>query len=143
MPEPVTSTVPSPGPKNSDRLDLNDLIAKYLHPERLDGENKYFCDNCRQLRDAERTARITSAPDHLIVVLKRFSYNKVLQRKSKICRDVFCPEEIGLPVDAGREVLAYSLYAAVIHSGMNSDSGHYYCYAKHQVRVDFTEDLID
>ncbi|CAG0918168.1 unnamed protein product [Notodromas monacha] len=129
----------------TNRLNLTDLLLSTLAPERLDGENRYFCDTCRQLRDAERSARITRAPWHLMLVIKRFAYNKELQRKLKISRDVYCPDRLNIPLEmleaseddacGGRKQVLYRLYAAVIHSGTNSDSGHYYCYARHQRKL--------
>lgn len=52
---------------------VQELInANYLMPEKLTDDNKYRCDNCAGLKDAQRSIKILQAPAHLILTLKHF-----------------------------------------------------------------------
>lgn len=57
----------------TDVVNVQDLIsANYFSPESLTGDNKYRCDKCAGLCDAERIINILQAPAHLILTLKHF-----------------------------------------------------------------------
>ncbi|XP_035682520.1 ubiquitin carboxyl-terminal hydrolase 38-like [Branchiostoma floridae] len=123
-------------------LTLENLLSYFLAPETLHGDNKYQCDRCDSLQDAERQIRISHAPSYLILTLMRFSFDIKTMRRKKIVRNVQVPSTVTLPVcsiDSGdsaqsaiQETSAnYSLCAVVVHSGTSSESGHYYCYASH------------
>lgn len=58
---------------NFDQLTVQNLIdANYSMPEELTGDNKYRCDSCAALCNAERLSKILQAPAHLILTLKHF-----------------------------------------------------------------------
>lgn len=144
-------------------LHLTDLLKHYLKPEELSGDNKYHCNICDSLQDAERKINITHTPEYLIFTLLRFSYDTRLQARSKIFREVKYPKSLLLPVHDEERIAArmqhrkslrseiavqleacgkgmdadccdvYALCSVVIHSGTSSDCGHYYCYARHSV----------
>ena len=42
--------------------------------EELNGEDRFFCDACKGLQDAERTMKIKALPRVLCLHLKRFKY---------------------------------------------------------------------
>ena len=158
---PVRTTQTTPETTNC--LHLTDLLKHYLKPEKLSGDNKYHCNICSSLQEAERKINIVETPEYLICTLLRFSYDTRLQSRSKIFREVKYPKTLLLPVtDEARvesrrqrtkslrsevavqlEVCGldmdadccdvYSLCSVVIHSGTSSDCGHYYCYARHSV----------
>ncbi len=135
-------------PKNSEKtafpspLTMESLVTTYLQSEMLQGDNKYHCDKCAGLRDAEKTIKILEGPQYLICTLLRFKYDRTVNRKSKVFTDVDYQLDLELPVHPGGEVAAatggesssrkerYSLYAVVVHSGYSSDGGHYYTYAR-------------
>lgn len=121
-------------------LHLEELIDQFLKPETLEGENKYFCEKCASLQDATRTVKIAKAPKHLILHLLRFSYDLKNHSRSKICIDVKYPRTLKLPSVSGSDSVCniYSLYGVVVHSGLTSDCGHYYAYAR---RLDHRESL--
>ncbi|ESO02707.1 hypothetical protein HELRODRAFT_188820 [Helobdella robusta] len=54
--------------------DLDDMIRHYIQPEVLNGSNRYHCQNCTQLRDAEKSCSFMKAPRYLIIHLCRFHY---------------------------------------------------------------------
>lgn len=93
---PATSNI-SPDEMNS--LHLNDLLKHYLKPEKLVGDNKYYCDNCGGLQEGERKINIIKTPEYLILTLLRFSYDTKLQSRSKIFREVKYPKTLLIPVE--------------------------------------------
>lgn len=72
---------------------------------------------------------MTEAPQHLLLTLLRFHYDRLLQRRGKITTQVSYPQRLDLPIDGGKTV-SYVLYAVVIHSGITLDGGHYYTLAR-------------
>ena len=144
-------------------LHLTDLLKHYLKTEKLSGDNKYHCNICDSLQEAERKINIVQTPEYLIFTLLRFSYDTRLHARSKIFREVKYPKTLLLPVSDEERVSSrrqrtkslrsevavqleacgqgmdadccdvYSLCSVVIHSGTSSDCGHYYCYARHSV----------
>ena len=92
------------------------------------GDNRYHCDSCAGLQEAERTLRVTESPQHLLLTLLRFRFDRLLQRRGKITAQVEYPQQLELPVNGNMEM--YILYAVVIHSGLTLDGGHYYTLAR-------------
>ena len=107
---------------------LSDLIHNYFEPQHLTGDNKYFCVNCDNHTEADQTVTVVSAPECLLITMKRFKYNTATATATKIMSDVFLPEYLELPVVGGRQ--RYRLYGVVIHSGYTSDGGHYYTWIR-------------
>lgn len=102
---------------------MQDLLDYFTSPEQLSGENQYHCDSCGGLRDAQRTIQILQPPSHLVLTLKRFQFNSQTGERAKLLHWVHCSESIELYRQS------YKLYAAVIHSGSDIDTGHYYTLA--------------
>ncbi len=144
--------------ENGDSITLEEMLSYYLKPERLEGNNKYHCEKCGSLQDGERLHKIVDTPEYLIITLLRFSFSARTQRRSKILTDVKYPRTLYVPVvGLGRSASSmkrsrpsrsplsnmttqerYGLCSVVVHSGLSSDCGHYYCYARHSVPVDPT-----
>lgn len=83
------------------------------------------------VQEAERILRVTEAPQHLLLTLLRFHYDKLLQRRGKITTQVNYPQRLEFPVND--RTVSYVLYAVVIHSGVTLDGGHYYTLARSSV----------
>lgn len=113
---------------SDDKLNLETLLQYYLAAEKLQGDNRYHCDNCAGLKEAERTIRVTESPQHLLLTLLRFRFDRLLQRRGKITTQVEYPQQLELPINGKVEL--YILYAVVIHSGVSLDGGHYYTLAR-------------
>uniref|UniRef100_A0A4W4EI31 Ubiquitin carboxyl-terminal hydrolase n=1 Tax=Electrophorus electricus TaxID=8005 RepID=A0A4W4EI31_ELEEL len=113
-------------------LSLSDLVEYFLAPEVLEEENRYFCERCGSLQRAERTMTVVMAPEYLILTLLRFSYDATCHVRRKILDNVGIPLSLGLPVGEGSGVcvVPYVLSSVVMHSGMSSESGHYYSYGR-------------
>ncbi|XP_060627202.2 ubiquitin carboxyl-terminal hydrolase 35 [Anolis sagrei] len=125
-----------------------DLINYFLSPEMLTAENQYHCENCASLQDAEKLAELTEGPHYLILTLLRFSFDLRAMRRRKILDNISVPLVLKLPVLVASEErsdahggghtssytrfasVVYDLCSVVVHSGVSSESGHYYCYAR-------------
>ncbi|MBN3281976.1 UBP38 hydrolase, partial [Polyodon spathula] len=152
-----SSQIPTSKPQRQAPQSITDLINYFLSPEMLTGENKYHCQKCSTLRDAEKVVEVTEGPHYLILTLLRFSFDIGTMRRRKISDNVSIPLVLKLPVrvssreqgcnSAGNlepkpggsayESLTYDLCSVVVHSGVSSESGHYYCYAREYVGSGF------
>ena len=127
---------------------LQGLLDKFLSKEHLlmDQGNSYSCEQCNENTDAEIIRTLTRLPPCLILSLKRFSYDSITHKRSKVFHKVHFPNEITLPcyvtsqptgsanIAIGHsqeiEFIKYNLHSAVIHSGLTADGGHYYSLVK-------------
>ncbi|XP_066476726.1 ubiquitin carboxyl-terminal hydrolase 35 [Tiliqua scincoides] len=149
--EDSASAVREPVPARRASRSVPDLINYFLSPEMLTAENRYHCENCASLQDAEKLAELTEGPHYLVLTLLRFSFDLTAMRRKKILDNVSVPLVLTLPVlmpseelrDAspvrsrgcaapcsGFASVVYDLCSVVVHSGVSSESGHYYCYAR-------------
>ncbi|XP_019956865.2 ubiquitin carboxyl-terminal hydrolase 38 [Paralichthys olivaceus] len=181
---------------NEPPLSVPDLVNYFLAPETLDEDNAYFCEKCSSLQRAEKTLKVVSAPEYLILTLLRFSYDAKCHIRRKILENVTIPSLMRLPVHApsmtlpcssstssslqvdspessenlakklkpsqreeeeeekeridGPEVIngegeipvlsvPYVLSSVVMHSGISSESGHYYSYGRNLSGTDGTQ----
>jgi ubiquitin carboxyl-terminal hydrolase 35/38 len=108
---------------------VQDLLDYFVSPEQLSGENRYHCDTCGGLQDAQRTIQILQSPSHLVLTLKRFQFNSKTGQRAKLLHRVQCSENIELSQQS------YRLYAAVVHSGSSMDNGHYYTLARDETLI--------
>lgn len=147
---------------------VTDLLNYFLAPEVLKGDNKYYCEKCASLQNAEKTMQVVEEPEYLILTLLRFSYDPKCHIRRKILDNVSLPLVLELPVkrtvsplspvsgmwsmgvefsDTGENLakklkpsgaeevccpqrIPYVLSSVVVHSGISSESGHYYSYAR-------------
>ncbi|KAJ8342803.1 hypothetical protein SKAU_G00327310 [Synaphobranchus kaupii] len=142
---------PPQRPDSPASLSVPDLINFFLTPEMLSGDNKYRCQRCSSLQNAEKVVEVTEGPHYLVLTLLRFSFSLATMRRRKILDNVSIPLVLKIPVrlpsrgpvsvgagpGAGAEPegsayvsLTYDLASVVVHSGLSSESGHYYCYAR-------------
>ncbi|KAM4851412.1 ubiquitin carboxyl-terminal hydrolase 35 [Urocitellus parryii] len=125
--DPAPAREPTCGPEGS--RSVLDLVNYFLSPERLTAENRYYCESCASLQDAEKVVELSQGPRYLVLTLLRFSFDLRTMRRRKILDDVTIPLLLRLPL-AGGQGQAYDLCSVVVHSGVSSESGHYYCYAR-------------
>lgn len=105
------------------------LLDGYFSTEKLVEDDKYFCNKCNMLCDGERDLSIVDGPSNLILVIKHFKYDRKFHIRRKIMHKVHHSETVGLRTtnEKGESLtLFYRLYAAIVHCGVNIDSGHYY-----------------
>lgn len=130
------------GDKNEDmEFSVQNLLDYYFTTEKLtlDGDNQYQCEKCKILCDGFRCTEILESPKNLILTLKHFSYDSRLHTRSKLLiNKMFHDEEISVNVRTSTNctrTVNYRLYAAVVHSGISLDSGHYYTFAREKEDV--------
>ncbi|KAL1923143.1 uncharacterized protein VTP21DRAFT_9519 [Calcarisporiella thermophila] len=107
---------------------VTSCLRQFSASEILCHQNKFLCENCGGLQEAEKRMRIKSLPQVLALHLKRFKYEEKVQRFVKLSYRVVFPLELRLfntsddSVDSER---LYELYAVVVHIGSGPHHGHY------------------
>jgi ubiquitin C-terminal hydrolase len=95
-------------------LELTDLYREYKSNEKLIDDNAYYCDNCKTKTVARKKIRITTWPNNLLIVFKRFDQ---FMRKDN--------RKINIPLEWRHD---YKLKGGIIHMGnynLRLDGGHY------------------
>jgi len=108
-------------------------IKSFSNPEILKDNDKFHCDKCKGLQDAEKKIMIKSLPNTLIVHMKRFKYDDQMKRLVKLNYKVAFPSDIR--IEANKEAGSYKyydLYGVVIHIGPGLHYGHYIVAIKHK-----------
>lgn len=112
-------------------ITLEDCFAETAKTEILSEENAWYCNRCKELRRASKTLEIWTAPDILVVHLKRFGANRGFRDKVDILVD-FPIEELDITERVGLsegKQLIYDLFAVDNHFG-GLGGGHYTAVAK-------------
>ncbi|KAI3624437.1 creB [Malassezia furfur] len=112
----------------SPNTSLSSCLRQFSESEMLHGRNKFFCDACASLQEAEKRMKIRHAPNILALHLKRFIWDERVQAYVKhACRVVF-PLDLRLfnmSDQADNPDRRYELFAIVIHVGAGANQGHY------------------
>jgi ubiquitin carboxyl-terminal hydrolase 4/11/15 len=118
-------------PLDPDEITLDKCLSLYTTLERLGPEDPWYCNKCKEHRQATKKFDLWNSPRVLVVHLKRFSYrNKYFREKLETL--VTYPLK-GL--DLSRHIIGplipapiYDLYAVSNHYG-SLGGGHYTAYA--------------
>jgi len=66
----------------------NDSLQKalqiYLKPEKLEGSNQYFCEDCNKKVDATKGTRFVKVPKLMSMIINRFSFDFIYMRRIKL-----------------------------------------------------------
>ena len=112
-------------------------LRKFSEEEMLCERNKFHCDRCGGLQEAEKRMKIKRPPKILALHLKRFKYTEDLQRLQKLFHRVVYPYHLRLfntTDDAEDPDRLYELYAVVVHIGGGPYHGHYISIVKTEER---------
>ena len=114
---------------------LSWALSQFCYREKLHGENKYKCENCSHLVEAEKTLLFGRLPLVMTVHLNRFtmqvSYGMLSSAVSvsKIGGNLAIPTSLCLSAwctrDCENRDRMYHLFAVVFHTGSSCSSGHY------------------
>lgn len=116
---------------------VTSCLRKFSEEEMLCERNKFHCDRCGGLQEAEKRMKIKRLPKILALHLKRFKYTEDLQRLQKLFHRVVYPYYLRLfntTDDAEDPDRLYELYAIVVHIGGGPYHGHYVSIIKTQDR---------
>jgi ubiquitin carboxyl-terminal hydrolase 9/13 len=127
---------------------VTSCLRKFSEEEMLCERNKFHCDNCGGLQEAEKRMKIKRLPRILALHLKRFKYTEDLQRLQKLFHRVVYPFYLRLfntTDDAEDSDRLYELYAVVVHIGGGPYHGHYVSIIKTQDRgwLLFDDELVE
>ncbi|CAL5224372.1 g7047 [Coccomyxa viridis] len=126
---------------------LTACLQNFSATEALDGDDKFFCDACKGLQDAQKRMKIKALPHVLCLHLKRFKYIEQQDRMRKLNYRVVFPFELKLrntSDDCKGADDFYDLFAVVVHVGQGPNHGHYVSFIKsseHWLLLD--DELVD
>lgn len=107
---------------------VTSCLKKFSAEEMLCERNKFHCDRCGGLQEAEKRMKIKKLPKVLALHLKRFKYTEDYSRLQKLFHRVVYPYHLRMfntTDDADDPDRLYELYAVVVHIGGNAYHGHY------------------
>ena len=116
---------------------VTSCLRRFSEEEMLCERNKFHCDNCGGLQEAEKRMKIKRLPKVLTLHLKRFKYTEDFGRLQKLFHKVVYPYHLRLfntTDDADDPDRLYELYAVVVHIGGGPFHGHYVAVIKTQDR---------
>ena len=127
---------------------VTSCLRKFSAEEMLCERNKFHCDRCGDLQEAEKRMKVKRLPKILALHLKRFKYTEDLQRLQKLFHRVVYPYHLRLfntTDDAEDPDRLYELYAVVVHIGGGPYHGHYVSIIKTQDRgwLLFDDELVE
>ena len=93
--------------------------------QNLEGENKYYCNKCKKLVNAETYCKIIDFPNYLILNIdygkdKKFNVKELIFEHEMDVKD-FCSFYFG-------QKTKYKLVSICTHKGSSGPNGHYYAY---------------
>ncbi|KAJ3196812.1 hypothetical protein HDU82_001649 [Entophlyctis luteolus] len=112
----------------SQHSSISTCLRNFSTSETLCAKDKFYCENCKSLQEAEKRMKIKSLPNILAVHLKRFKYVEQLQRFVKLNYRVVFPFELKLfntSDDAEDPDRLYALSSVIVHLGIGPHMGHY------------------
>ncbi|KAI1333136.1 cysteine proteinase [Xylariaceae sp. FL0255] len=107
---------------------VTSCLQKFSAEEMLCERNKFHCDHCGGLQEAQKRMKIKRLPKVLALHLKRFKYTEDYSRLQKLFHRVVYPYQLRMfntTDEAEDPDRFYELYAVVIHIGGNAYHGHY------------------
>ncbi|KZT22663.1 cysteine proteinase [Neolentinus lepideus HHB14362 ss-1] len=117
---------------------LTACLRQFSASEMLCQRNKFFCDSCCGLQEAEKRMKIKILPPILALHLKRFKYQESLGKHIKLSYRVAFPFELRLfnTVDDAEPSAdrLYELFAVVVHIGNGPHHGHYITIVKSRAK---------
>ncbi|KAM4625621.1 ubiquitin carboxyl-terminal hydrolase 48 isoform 2-T3 [Polymixia lowei] len=112
---------------------LTECVTEFLKEEKLDGDNRYFCESCQSKQNATRRIKLHSLPRTLNLQLMRFVFDRQTGHKKKLNTFISFPEQLDMgPFLEGKQdqKCVYELSAVLIHRGVSAYSGHYIAHVK-------------
>lgn len=109
-----------------DSIDLQRVLRHYRQREILNGSNKFYCNQCYALQEAERLVEIEKLPRTLAINLKRFKYVEEQNANIKLFNKIYYPATLNVSTrDNSDSYTSYELTGVVVHLGGSPQHGHY------------------
>lgn len=107
-------------------------LRHFTAVETLDDSNAWKCASCKQPSRAEKGMAIETAPNVLVLQLKRFDamFGKIKKHIEFADTLDLGPRMAAGSVDRTRGRCKYALHAVLVHAGYSTDAGHYYAFVK-------------
>ncbi|CAN6645976.1 hypothetical protein TRVA0_021S01464 [Trichomonascus vanleenenianus] len=112
---------------------VTSCLRQFSESEMLSERNKFHCDNCGGLQEAEKRLKVKKLPKILALHLKRFKFTEDMQRNVKLFHKVNYPKHFRLfntTDDAQDPDRLYELSGIVVHIGGGPYHGHYVAVVK-------------
>lgn len=127
---------------------VTSCLRKFSDEEMLCERNKFHCDRCGGLQEAEKRMKVKRLPKVLTLHLKRFKYTEDYSRLQKLFHRVVYPYHLRMfntTDEAEDPDRLYELYAVVVHIGGNAYHGHYVSIIKTKDRgwVLFDDEMVE
>ncbi|OAA64981.1 ubiquitin hydrolase CreB [Cordyceps fumosorosea ARSEF 2679] len=107
---------------------VTSCLRKFSAEEMLCERDKFQCDHCGGLQEAEKRMRVKKLPKVLTLHLNRFKYTEDYSRVQKLFHRVVYPYHLRMfhtADEAEDPDRLYELYAVIVHIGGNGYHGHY------------------
>ena len=114
---------------NNNIVNIYDCFNYNQKTDYFTGENKNYCNICRQLYDSEYTSRIYSSPNVLILILNR-GKNNIYNVKINFENEINISEFV-LQRQISSQV--YELYGVITHIGESGPNAHFVASCKSPV----------
>lgn len=116
---------------------VTSCLRQFSASEMLCQKNKFFCEICCGLQEAEKRMKVKKLPNILALHLKRFKYQEQYGRYMKLAYRVVFPLQLRLfntSDDVEDPDRLYELFAVIIHIGIGPNQGHYVAIVRNQGR---------
>ena len=71
---------------------VSGCLRNFSKTETLGGSDKFYCDTCCALQEAQKCMKMKTLPQVLALHLKRFKYIEAAGRMKKLCHRVVFPQ---------------------------------------------------
>ncbi|CCE63182.1 hypothetical protein TPHA_0E00870 [Tetrapisispora phaffii CBS 4417] len=118
---------------NNEETNIQEILGDYSQREMLNGSNKFFCDCCSGLQEAERIVGLKKLPETLILHLKRFKYSEEQNSNIKLFNKINYPLVLQVSSTSNSDISkSYDLTGIVLHLGGGPQHGHYVSICKNE-----------
>ena len=106
---------------NNNRVNLYECFIYNQRDELLTGENKNYCNMCKQLFDSIYTSKIYTFPSYLIIILNR-GKNNIFDVQLDFTLQIDLTD-FALLKQNNREI--FDLYGVITHLGQSGPNAHF------------------
>ena len=113
---------------NNNKVTIYDCFEQYQEPETFMGENRNYCNICKQLFNSIYITKIYSSPNVLVLILNRGKNNMY-----NVKLDFYETIDITNYVTFKEQKLIYELQGVITHYGESGPNAHFLAFCKSPV----------